>query len=90
MTGPEVLDVARDAILTLVMVAAPLMLVGLAVGVAISLVQALTQIQEMTLTFVPKVVIVFGALILLMPFMLSTLVTFTHQLADRIIGMGIG
>ena len=54
----------------------------------VSLFQALTQIQEMTLTFVPKVVIVFGVLILLMPFMLSTLVTFTHQLVDRIIGMG--
>jgi flagellar biosynthetic protein FliQ len=66
------------------------MITSLLVGLVISLFQALTQIQEMTLTFVPKVVIVFGALILLMPFMLSTLVTFTHQLADRIIGMGTG
>jgi len=49
MTGPEVLDVARDAIITLVLVSAPLMLVGLVVGVVISLFQALTQIQEMTL-----------------------------------------
>ncbi len=48
MTGPEVLDVARDAIYTLIVVASPVMLVGLAVGVAISLLQALTQIQEMT------------------------------------------
>ena len=55
MTGPEVLDVARDAIITLVIVSAPLMLVGLVVGVAISLFQALTQIQEMTLVFVPKI-----------------------------------
>ena len=54
MTGPEVLDVARDAIVTLVLVASPLMLIGLAVGVAISLVQALTQIQEQTVAFVPK------------------------------------
>ena len=46
MTGPEVLDVARDAIWTIVLVSAPLMLVGLVVGVAISLIQALTQIQE--------------------------------------------
>ena len=45
MTGPEVLDVARDAIITIVLVSSPLMLVGLFVGVAISLLQALTQIQ---------------------------------------------
>ncbi|HSL79230.1 MAG TPA: flagellar biosynthetic protein FliQ, partial [Pseudolabrys sp.] len=53
MTGPEVLDVSRDAIVTLIVVASPVMLVGLAVGVAISLLQALTQIQEMTIAFVP-------------------------------------
>ena len=61
MTGPEVLDVARDAIITLVLVASPLMLVGLVVGVAISLFQALTQIQEMTLVFVPKILAIFVA-----------------------------
>ena len=54
MTGPEVMDVARDAIVTLLIVAAPLMLVGLVVGVIVSLFQALTQIQETTLVFVPK------------------------------------
>ena len=59
MTGPEVLDVARDAILTLVLVSSPLMLVGLVVGVAISLFQALTQIQELTLVFVPKILAIF-------------------------------
>jgi flagellar biosynthesis protein FliQ len=53
MSGSEVLDVARDAIVTLVLVSSPLMLVGLAVGVAISLFQALTQIQEMTLVRKP-------------------------------------
>ena len=54
MTGPEVLDVSRDAIFTLVVVSSPVMLVGLAVGLAISLLQALTQIQEMTLDFRTK------------------------------------
>ena len=49
MTGPEVLEIGRDSILTLVFAAGPLMLVGLLVGVLISLFQALTQIQEMTL-----------------------------------------
>ena len=69
MTGPEVLDVARDAIITLVLVSAPLMLVGLIVGVVISLFQALTQIQEMTLVFVPKILAIFVAMLIALPFM---------------------
>jgi len=68
MSGPEVLDVARDAIVTLLIVAAPLMLVGLIVGVAISLLQALTQIQETTLVFVPKILAIFLSLLIALPF----------------------
>jgi flagellar biosynthetic protein FliQ len=67
MTGPEVLDVAREAIVTLVLVSAPLMLVGLVVGVVISLLQALTQIQEMTLVFVPKIPAMFLAMLIALP-----------------------
>ena len=59
MTGPEVIDVARDAIYTLIIVSAPVMLVGLIVGVVVSLFQALTQIQEQTLAFVPKILAIF-------------------------------
>jgi flagellar biosynthetic protein FliQ len=73
MSGPEVLDVARDAIETLLIVAAPLMLVGLIVGVAISLLQALTQIQETTLIFVPKIIAIFLALLVALPFMADAL-----------------
>jgi flagellar biosynthetic protein FliQ len=73
MTGPEVLDVARDAIETLLLVAAPLMLVGLVVGVAVSLLQALTQIQETTLIFVPKILAIFLALLIALPFMADAL-----------------
>src|SRR5436190_20156174 len=73
MTGPEVLDVARDAILTLVLVASPLMLVGLVVGIVISLFQALTQIQEMTLAFVPKIIAIFVTMLLVLPFMADLL-----------------
>jgi len=73
MTGPEVLDVARDAIETLLIVAAPLMLVGLIVGVAISLLQALTQIQETTLVFVPKILAIFLAMLVALPFMADAL-----------------
>jgi flagellar biosynthetic protein FliQ len=73
MTGPEVMDVARDAIETLLLVAAPLMLVGLVVGVAISLLQALTQIQETTLVFVPKILAIFIAMLVALPFMADAL-----------------
>ena len=73
MTGPDVLDVARDAILTLVIVSSPLMLVGLVVGVVISLFQALTQIQEMTLVFVPKILAIFVAMLIALPFMADVL-----------------
>ena len=61
------------SIITLVLVSAPLMLVGLAVGVAISLFQALTQIQEMTLVFVPKILAIFVAMLLVLPFMADAL-----------------
>ena len=73
MTGPEVLDIAREAIITLVVVAAPVMLVGLAVGVVISLLQALTQIQEMTIAFVPKILAIFISLLVALPFMAEKL-----------------
>ena len=84
MTGPEVLDVARDAIVTLVIVSAPLMLVGLVVGVVISLFQALTQIQEMTLVFVPKILAIFIAMLVALPFMADTLQGQMTRIAARI------
>jgi flagellar biosynthetic protein FliQ len=86
MTGPEVLDVAKDSIFTLEVVASPLMLVGLGVGVAISLFQALTQIQEMTLVFVPKILAIFVAMLLALPFMADALQSHMARLAARIIG----
>ena len=85
MTGPEVLDVARDAIMTLVLVASTLMLIGLAVGVAISLLQALTQIQEMTLVFVPKILAIFIAMLIALPFMADALHGHMARLAARIV-----
>jgi flagellar biosynthesis protein FliQ len=86
MDGAQVLDVARDAILTLVLVSSPLMLVGLVVGVAISLVQALTQIQEMTLVFVPKILAIFVAMLLALPFMADILHGHMTRIAARITG----
>ena len=84
MNGPEALDVARDAIFALVLVASPLMLVGLAVGVAISLFQALTQIQEMTLVFVPKILAIFLTLLIALPFMADVLQGEMARLTARI------
>jgi flagellar biosynthetic protein FliQ len=86
MTGPEVLDIARDAIITLVLVASPLMVVGLVVGVIVSLFQALTQIQEMTLVFVPKIIAMFAAMIVALPFMADVLQAHMARLAARIAG----
>lgn len=83
---PEVLDFSRDSILVLLTVAAPIMGVGLAVGIAIALVQALTQIQEMTLVFVPKILAIFLSLLLFMPFMATTMIAYMERTAQRIAG----
>jgi flagellar biosynthetic protein FliQ len=88
MTATEVLDVAREAILVMLKVGAPILLLALIVGLAIALVQALTQIQEMTLTFVPKIIVIFLSLLLLMPFMMATMVGFGQSLMDRIVALG--
>jgi flagellar biosynthesis protein FliQ len=84
MSGPEVMDVARDAIETLLIVASPLMLVGLIVGVAISLLQALTQIQETTLVFVPKILAIFLALLIALPFMADAMHSNFLRIASHI------
>lgn len=84
MTGPEVLDIARDSLTTIVLVSAPLMLVALLVGLVVGLLQALTQIQEMTLVFVPKIVAIFLTLILSLPFMGSLLAGFMTRIAEKI------
>jgi flagellar biosynthesis protein FliQ len=86
MTGPEVLDVGREAIVTLLVVSGPLMVVGLVVGVVISLFQALTQIQEMTLVFVPKIIAIFVAMLLALPFMADAMNGQMTRIAARIIG----
>ena len=88
MTGPEVLDVGRDAIVTLLKVSAPLLLCGLIVGVVISLFQALTQIQEMTLVFVPKIIAMFVVLVLALPFMGDVLSAHMNRIAALIVAGG--
>ena len=82
------MDIGREAIWVMIKAGGPLMLVALVVGLAISIFQALTQIQEMTLTFVPKMLILFFGTLLFLPFMLGTLRAFTLEIFDRIIAMG--
>jgi flagellar biosynthetic protein FliQ len=85
MTANDAVDIARDAIVVTLKLGGPVMLLALVVGLAISLFQALTQIQEMTLTYVPKIVAILLGVILLLPFMLATLEGFTHRLFDRVV-----
>ena len=86
MTGADIMDIGRDAIMTLLYTAGPIMVVALGVGLVIALFQALTQIQEMTLTFVPKIVVIFLMLMLMMPYMGSTIGGFMERMAERISG----
>src|SRR6266849_6522277 len=86
MTGAETLHVARDSIWTIVVVSSPLMVVGLVVGVVVSLFQALTQIQEQTLIFVPKILAIFVTLLLALPFMADALHSHMMRISSRIIG----
>ncbi len=88
MTGAAILDIARDGIVTFLKVGAPLMLIALLVGFVISLLQALTQIQEQTLIFVPKILAVFAAMILMLPFMSDALAGYMARIAARIASGG--
>jgi flagellar biosynthetic protein FliQ len=85
MTAADAVDIARDAIVVSLKLGLPIMLISLAVGLGISLIQALTQIQEMTLSFVPKMVVILLSMLLFLPFMLTTLSGFTQELAGHII-----
>ncbi len=85
MTSVEVIDVARDALLTLLAVVGPILGVGLGVGLFIAFFQALTQLQEMTLTFVPKIIAVFGAILLLLPYMGRHMGDFMVRISERIV-----
>lgn len=85
MTGAEVLDIAGDGIWTLIIVSAPMMLVGLVVGVIIALFQALTQIQEQTLVFVPKIIAIFITMLITLPFLGATMGGYMNRVVDMII-----
>ena len=88
MNEVEVLDISREAIFTLVKVVTPVLLVALFIGLIVGIFQAMTQIQEMTLAFVPKILGVFVTIILLFPFMLNQMQMLTDTLFDKIINGG--
>jgi flagellar biosynthetic protein FliQ len=84
MTDSAILDIARQTMFVALQLSAPILVTSLVIGFAVSLFQAMTQIQEFTLAFVPKVIGVGVALILSGNWMLHTLIDFTHDLFDRV------
>lgn len=80
MTEAQVLEVGRQALWVLVQIALPVLIFGMVAGVLVSLFQAVTQIQEVTLTFVPKIAAVVIALVIFGPWMLATMVAFMVKL----------
>jgi flagellar biosynthetic protein FliQ len=84
MTGTEVVETARDAIMAIVVISAPLLIIGTLVGVAISLLQALTQIQEQTLIYVPKILATFVVFLFALPFMADALNNYMMRMASLI------
>lgn len=86
MTAGEVLQLGQEALWAILKIGLPMMLTALIIGLVISFIQALTQIQEMTLSFVPKIVGMFFIMIILFPFFGSVLQEFTNLVFDRIVG----
>ena len=82
MGADFIIDVSRQAMLITFLIAAPMLAFGLIVGLVVSIFQAVTQINEMTLTFVPKIIAVAAAFAIFMPWMLRLLVDFTIRLIE--------
>ena len=88
MNEADVLEIAQSALLVVLMTAGPVMFSGLLIGLIIALFQALTTIQEMTLTFVPKIIVIFVAIVVFLPFMMTTVIEYSVTLFDRIAATG--
>lgn len=84
MSQSLVIDIMRDALLTILLTAGPIIGVALVVGLLISIIQATTQIQEQTLTFVPKIVAVFASIIFFGPYMLNQVIAFTTRMFENV------
>ena len=88
MNQADVLEISRLTFIVILKAGGPIMAAGLVIGLIIAVFQTLTSIQEMTLTFVPKIIIIFAAVIMFMPFMMTSVIDFTHTLYDKIVGLG--
>lgn len=88
MNQNEIIDISREAIMLVIQIGLPVMGVGLIVGVSIALIQALTQVQEITLVFVPKIISIFLAIFIFLPGFATVMIAFMNSIADRIIGGG--
>jgi flagellar biosynthetic protein FliQ len=87
MNQEQILDLARQAIFVILKLGGPAMILALIVGLSVAVFQALTQIQEQTLTFMPKIVAIFLGTLVFLPYMIEILTTFTHMLVDRIVSI---
>ena len=87
MNQADVLELSRLTFLVILKAGGPIMAAGLVIGLIIAIFQTLTSIQEMTLTFVPKIIIIFAAVIVFMPFMMTSIIDFTNTLYDKIVGL---
>ncbi len=80
MSQEMILKIAKDTLQVALMISGPMLIVSLVVGIVISIIQTVTSIQDMTLSFVPRVIAVFVTFLLVFPWMMSTLLAFTAQL----------
>ena len=87
MTPESVVEIGQYAMRTVILVAGPMLLAGMIVGLVISIFQAATQINEMTMTFVPKILAVFVVLIITLPWTIRQLTSFTEAMFNRIANM---
>jgi flagellar biosynthesis protein FliQ len=87
MDAAQIGEIQKEAIYVIIMTSSPILIISLLVGLVISLIQALTQIQEATLTFVPKILIIYISLIFLGPYIVNKLQIFTDHLIQHIIAV---
>lgn len=83
MTPQYVVEIGREAIYVMLLVSAPMLLAGLVVGIGVSILQAITQIHEVTLTYIPKIIAVTGALVITLPWIMQQIIDLmTHMIMD--------
>lgn len=88
MNDVGVIEIGREAFWVILQIGGPILAAGLIIGLLIALFQALTSIQEMTLVFVPKIIVIFIALVLMLPYMINSMIAFGENIFDKIIALG--